>query len=140
MSYVDLDQGGHPGYADTQMDMGPTHGRVNKPNRLPRIITSGVASTLQPWDAILFLNLTVKAAYTLTLLPVANWLKFPHGQIPVLVKFLNDNDGNALTIAADAADTIDGLASVVITPIDTMAPFPSAMLYPRSDLEGWFVG
>lgn len=139
MSFVDLDKGGNPGYGLDRMVMGPTLGPTNKPNRLERIITAGAASTLQPWDAVILLNLTIAGAYSLTLLPVAQWLSQPYGQIEVLVKFLNDNGGNDLTILPTAPDTIDGIASVAITAQVGLAPFPSLRLRPRIDLLGWIV-
>lgn len=138
-SFPDLDKGGNYGWVLDQMAMGPTKGRVNKANRVERIITSGAASALQKWDAVILLNLTIAAAYSLTLPTALDWLSKEHGQIEVLVKFLNDNGGNDLTILPSGADTIDGIASVAITAQVGLAPFPSLRLRPRIDLLGWIV-
>ena len=139
MTYVDLDKGGQPGYATDRMGMGPSLGLYNKANRLERIITTGAASSLQPWDAVIMLNLAVNAAYTLTLLSCATWLKNPYGQIPIQFKFLTDNGGLALTLTPAGIDTIDGLASVQVVPNVGVAPFPSFIIRPRIDNLGWIV-
>lgn len=133
---TDLDQSNYGLALDRGTD-GPTVGAIDKPNRLQRTITTGIASTVQPWDALILFKISPGNPYSLTLLPVSDWLKNAYGQIPLTIKFLNNNGGNVLTIFAAGSDSIDGSAFVQIVP--STSPFTTLVLMPRADLVGWLI-
>lgn len=95
-----------------KVDYGPTFGQVYRPLNNKRVITAAGAATVIPYDVIIIIAQTVAGAVTLQLPDLNLWLQQPYGGFDLILK--NLNLGYDLTILPFAAQTIDGLASLVL--------------------------
>lgn len=119
--------------AYAMIDGGAEWGQTRRPLFTQRLITSGAAFDVNPFDAHIIINKSVSGATTCRLPPASQWMTLPSGVIPLLIK---DGKGDAavnnITLLPYGTDLIDGLPSLVI-----VSNFGSARICGLLSLDGW---
>ena len=115
-----------------KVDYGPTFGNVYRPLNQKRIVTASGLVTIEPFDVIVIVQMTVAAAFSVQLPDLTLWMKYPYGGFNLIIK--NRNFGFNMTVLPFGAQKIDGLSQIIATGGQGEG---ALVISPLNDLSGW---